>query len=120
YNIFATSGMSDVLSEHGVSCKVSLGILNLNLSDEPNPDFSVNILIGIYINLPSKDHYRRPASYASKGYRTRRIAVDFAIPLITNVKVAKLFVEAPVRRMPLNVSKWTPKPRTSRTSPLAW
>jgi carbamoyl-phosphate synthase/aspartate carbamoyltransferase len=36
--------------------------------------------------------------------RITRMAVDFAIPLITNVKVAKLFVEALVRRMPLNVS----------------
>lgn len=63
-----------------------------------------NDLIDMYINLPSKDIYHRPASYASKGYRTRRMAVDFAIPLITNVKVAKLFMEALVRRMPLNVS----------------
>jgi carbamoyl-phosphate synthase/aspartate carbamoyltransferase len=53
-----------------------------------------NNLIDMYINLPSKNHYHRPASYASKGHRTRRVAVDFAIPLITNVKVAKLFVEA--------------------------
>lgn len=58
----------------------------------------------MYINLPSKNHYRRPASYASKGYRTRRMAVDFAVPLITNVKVAKLFFEALVRRYPLDVS----------------
>jgi carbamoyl-phosphate synthase/aspartate carbamoyltransferase len=56
-----------------------------------------NSLIDVYINLPSKYRYRRPASYASKGYRTRRMAVDFAIPLITNVKVAKLFVEVLVR-----------------------
>ena len=63
-----------------------------------------NNLIDMYINLPSKNHYRRPASYASKGYRTRRLAVDFAVPLITNVKVAKLLVEALVRKMPLNVS----------------
>lgn len=26
-----------------------------------------NNLIDMYINLPSKNHYRRPASYASKG-----------------------------------------------------
>ena len=58
----------------------------------------------MYINLPSKNHYRRPASYASKGYRTRRMAVDFAVPLITNVKVAKLLFEALVRRLPLEVS----------------
>jgi carbamoyl-phosphate synthase/aspartate carbamoyltransferase len=61
-------------------------------------------MIDMYINLPSKNHYRRPATYASKGYRTRRLAVDFAVPLITNVKVAKLLVEALVRRMPLDIS----------------
>ena len=63
-----------------------------------------NNLIDMYINLPSKNHYRRPASYASKGYRTRRMAVDFAVPLITNVKVAKLLFEALIRRLPLEVS----------------
>lgn len=58
----------------------------------------------MYINLPSKNHYRRPATYTSKGYRTRRMAVDFAIPLITNVKNAKLLAEALVRKLSLNVS----------------
>ena len=63
-----------------------------------------NNLIDMYINLPSKNHYRRPASYASKGYHTRRMAVDFAVPLITNVKNAKMFAEALVRNLPLDVS----------------
>jgi carbamoyl-phosphate synthase/aspartate carbamoyltransferase len=63
-----------------------------------------NNLIDMFINLPSKNHYRRPASYTSKGYRTRRMAVDFAIPLITNVKNAKMLVEALVRKLPLDVS----------------
>ena len=58
----------------------------------------------MYINLPSKNHYRRPASYASKGYHSRRMAVDFAIPLITNVKNAKMLAEALVRKLPLDVS----------------
>lgn len=63
-----------------------------------------NNLIDMYINLPSKNNYRRPASYTSKGYHTRRMAVDFAVPLITNVKNAKLLAEALVRRLPLDVS----------------
>ena len=58
----------------------------------------------MYINLPSKNHYRRPASYTSKGYHTRRMAVDFAIPLITNVKNAKMLAEALIRKLPLDVS----------------
>jgi len=58
----------------------------------------------MYINLPSKNHYRRPASYTSKGYHTRRMAVDFAVPLITNVKNAKMLAEALVRKLSLDVS----------------
>jgi carbamoyl-phosphate synthase/aspartate carbamoyltransferase len=58
----------------------------------------------MYINLPSKNRYRRPANYVSKGYKTRRMAVDFAIPLITDVKCAKLLAEAIIRRFPLDVS----------------
>jgi carbamoyl-phosphate synthase/aspartate carbamoyltransferase len=58
----------------------------------------------MYINLPSKNNYRRPASYASKGYHSRRMAVDFAVPLITNVKNAKMLAEALVRKLPLDVS----------------
>jgi len=58
----------------------------------------------MYINLPSKNHYRRPASYSSKGYHTRRMAIDYAVPLITNVKNAKMLSEALVRKLPLDVS----------------
>lgn len=78
-----------------------------------------NNLMDMYINLPSRNHYRHPASYASKGYRTRRMAVDFAIPLITNVKVAKILAEALVRKMPLTVSIPTRRRLTSRAPSLA-
>jgi carbamoyl-phosphate synthase/aspartate carbamoyltransferase len=61
-------------------------------------------LIDMYINLPSKNRFRRPANYISTGYKTRRMAVDFAIPLITDVKCAKLLAEAIVRKLPLDVS----------------
>jgi carbamoyl-phosphate synthase/aspartate carbamoyltransferase len=40
----------------------------------------------------------------SKGYRSRRMAVDFAVPLLTNVKCAKLFIEAISRRHALEIS----------------
>jgi len=46
--------------------------------------------IDLYINLPSMNNFRRPASYVSRGYLTRRMAVDFSIPLITNIKCAKV------------------------------
>jgi carbamoyl-phosphate synthase/aspartate carbamoyltransferase len=59
----------------------------------------------MYINLPSKNRFRRPANYISQGYKTRRMAVDFAIPLITDVKCAKLLAAALVRKLPLDVSQ---------------
>ena len=42
----------------------------------------------------SNNKFRRPASYVSMGYRTRRMAVDHQIPLVTNVKNAKILIEA--------------------------
>ncbi|CAA7267824.1 unnamed protein product [Cyclocybe aegerita] len=108
YNIFATSGTADFLTEHGVPCKY-LETLGDDSRDKQKSEYSLtqhlaNNLIDMYINLPSKNHYRRPASYTSKGYHTRRMAVDFAVPLITNVKNAKMLAEALVRKLPLDVS----------------
>ncbi|GME80008.1 unnamed protein product [[Candida] boidinii] len=48
--------------------------------------------------------FRRPASYVSKGYQTRRMAVDYAVPLVTNVKCAKLLIEAISRNIPLDAA----------------
>ncbi|KAF5373135.1 hypothetical protein D9758_001533 [Tetrapyrgos nigripes] len=108
YNIFATSGTADFLQEHNVPCKYleTLGDDNRDLqkSEYSLTQHLANNLIDMYINLPSKNHYRRPASYTSKGYHTRRMAVDFAVPLITNVKNAKMLAEALVRKLPLDVS----------------
>lgn len=103
YNVFATAGTADFIQEHGVPVKY---LEALGSEDELNPqkaEYSLtqhlaNNLIDLYINLPSKNRFRRPASYISKGYRSRRMAVDFAVPLITNVKCAKLFIEAIIRK----------------------
>ena len=127
YNIFATTGTADFMAEHGVRCKVCSRCPGVNFlrdinccskyletlvddsRDKQKSEYSLtqhlaNNLIDMYINLPSKNHYRRPASYTSKGYHSRRMAVDFAVPLITNVKNAKMLAEALVRKLPLDVS----------------
>uniref|UniRef100_A0A8C5NNS2 Carbamoyl-phosphate synthetase 2, aspartate transcarbamylase, and dihydroorotase n=1 Tax=Junco hyemalis TaxID=40217 RepID=A0A8C5NNS2_JUNHY len=36
---------------------------------------------------------RRLSSFVTKGYRTRRLAVDYSVPLIIDIKCTKLFVE---------------------------
>lgn len=100
YNMFATAGTADFLEEHGVPVKY-LEILGESEKDQKS-EYSLtqhlaNNSIDLYVNLPSSNRFRRPANYMSKGYRTRRMAVDYQTPLITNVKNAKILIEAMVR-----------------------
>ncbi|KAF1798270.1 hypothetical protein FB192DRAFT_1170387 [Mucor lusitanicus] len=102
YNLFATTGTADFISEHNIPVK-HLDSLDGDVDDKLKAEYSLqqhlsNNLIDMYINLPSRNRFRRPASYMSKGYRSRRMAVDYSIPLLTNVKCAKLFVEALARK----------------------
>lgn len=51
--------------------------------------------IDLVINLPMRNGgARRVSSFVTHGYRTRRLAVDLTIPLVTDVKCTKLLVEA--------------------------
>eukprot|EP01134_Creolimax_fragrantissima_P005414 CFRG5414T1 len=96
--IYASPGTADFFSEHGVPTKV-LDHISGEFEHEEKSEFSIShylreSMIGLYICLPSRNKYRRPASYISRGYTTRRMAVDYQVPLITNIKCAKLFVDA--------------------------
>ena len=100
YKIFATAGTADYLEEQGIAVQY----LEVLASEQENQksEYSLtqhlaNNLIDLYINLPSNNRFRRPASYVSKGYTTRRMAVDYHIPLVTNVKNAKILIEAIAR-----------------------
>jgi len=106
FQLFATSGTADFIHEHGIPVKYLEAIDN---EKGPYQEYSLsqhlsNNLIDLYINLPSKNRFRRPASYISTGYKTRRMAVDLAVPLITNIKCAKLFVEALSRKFKFDIS----------------
>ncbi|KAJ3284959.1 hypothetical protein HDU79_007727 [Rhizoclosmatium sp. JEL0117] len=108
FALFATAGTADFIQEHDIPVKTLLSIdedEDGKATNEHNLDQHLaNDMIDLYINLPSKNRFRRPASYVSRGYKTRRMAVDFAIPLITNIKCAKLFVEALSRGTEFEVS----------------
>ncbi|KAL4746934.1 Aspartate carbamoyltransferase [Aspergillus terricola var. indicus] len=106
FELFATSGTADFLKENGVPVKY-LEILP-GEDEDIKSEYSLtqhlaNNLIDLYINLPSSNRFRRPANYMSKGYRTRRMAVDYQTPLVTNVKNAKILIEAIARHYALNV-----------------
>lgn len=107
YKLFATAGTADFLQEHNVPVQY-LEILGED-EDDQKSEYSLtqhlaNNMIDLYINLPSSNRYRRPASYMSKGYRTRRMAVDYQTPLVTNVKNAKILIEAIARHFDLEIS----------------
>lgn len=100
YNLFATAGTADYLQEHGIPAKY-VEILR-NEQENQKSEYSLtqrlaNNMIDLYINLPSNNRFRRPANYMSRGYQTRRMAVDYQTPLVTNVKNAKILIEALAR-----------------------
>ena len=103
FTLYGSSGTADFYTENGIPV-IQLEALpeddDFN-SDENSGKASYSLLThltqgvsSLFISLPSKNKYRRPSSFMSMGYRARRLAIDRSIPLITNVKNAKLFVEA--------------------------
>lgn len=48
----------------------------------------------LVINLSMRNSGgRRLSSFVTKGYRTRRMAIDYSVPLIIDIKCTKLFVQ---------------------------
>jgi len=108
FKLFATAGTADYIQEHGIPVKFLEALSGY--SEDQKPEYSLtqhlaNNLIDLYINLPSNNRFRRPANYMSRGYQTRRMAVDYQIPLVSNVKNAKILIEALARQYDLEVSK---------------
>ena len=106
YNLFATAGTADFLEENGIPVQ----FLEALQDEDQRQEYSLthalaNNLIDLYINLPSSNKFRRPANYMSKGYRTRRMAVDYQTPLVTNVKNAKILIEAIARAYDFSISR---------------
>lgn len=70
-------------------------------SDCHNKDKQRNIMdyleenhFDLVINLSMRNSGgRRLSSFVTKGYRTRRMAIDYSVPLITDIKCTKLFVQ---------------------------
>ncbi|KAF2857345.1 carbamoyl-phosphate synth [Piedraia hortae CBS 480.64] len=106
YKLFATAGTADFLEAHGVKVQFMEAMQEQGQREEYSlTDALKNNLIDLYVNLPSRNQFRRPASYLSKGYRTRRMAVDLQVPLVTDVKVARILVEALSRGVGLEVGE---------------
>jgi carbamoyl-phosphate synthase large subunit len=89
YNIFATDGTYRFLRDNSIKCT----LLHWPDEEESKPNISDYIKdkkLDLVINIP-KDHTTRELS---NGYRIRRNAIDYNIPLITNARVASAFIYA--------------------------
>ena len=87
YNLFATEGTYKFFRDNHIECTL------LNWPDEedrkPNSiDYIKEKQLDLIINIP-KDYTRRELS---NGYRIRRNAIDYNIPLITNARLASAFI----------------------------
>ena len=67
------------------------GSLKRNESGQSIADLFTTKKIDLVINLPLRLH--RLTAIVTHGYKTRRLAVQNHVPLITDVKCAKLFVK---------------------------
>jgi carbamoyl-phosphate synthase large subunit len=86
--IYATGGTADFLDSSGISSEV----LNWPLSrKEPNVlSYIAEGKIDLVINIPKNIEREE----LDNDYLIRRKAVDFGVPLITNLQIAKRFIDA--------------------------
>ena len=88
YAIFATEGTAKFLKENGVNATV------VSWPDEDGENKVMDMIadhkFDLIINVPKNQTKRE----LTNGYRIRRGAIDHNIPLMTNVRLAKAFIEA--------------------------
>ncbi|MDD6783271.1 MAG: carbamoyl-phosphate synthase (glutamine-hydrolyzing) large subunit [Bacteroidaceae bacterium] len=90
YSIYASAGTAKFLVENGVEA-----VATLWPDEQPDSELNVMNLIAnhkfdLIVNIP-KNHTTRELT---NGYRIRRGAIDHNIPLITNARLARAFIEA--------------------------
>ena len=88
YAIFATEGTATFLGENGVKATT------VSWPDEEGENKVMDMIadhkFDLIINVPKNQTKRE----LTNGYRIRRGAIDHNIPLMTNVRLAKAFIEA--------------------------
>lgn len=108
YKLYGSLGTSDFYMEHGIKIEAMTwpfhdageeGNAGSNVSSDGQncsiADFLEQKGFDLVVNLPMcSSGARRISTVLTQGYRTRRMAVDYSVPLVTDVKCAKLLVEA--------------------------
>jgi carbamoyl-phosphate synthase / aspartate carbamoyltransferase / dihydroorotase len=122
YSLYASRGTADFYSEHKIkvetvdwcyednsSCNIESLVVASTKSNDNDfdqwsatakeqrtvADYLMTNHFDMVINIPMKSTATlRASSFMTQGYHTRRMAVNYSIPLITNAKNVKLLVQA--------------------------
>ena len=98
YNIFATAGTSRYLSENGIENQRVLWPSEVeNLapdSTENELPRALDLLRDKKIDMVVNVHKNFSTGELTNGYKIRRAAIDFNIPLLTNARLASAFIYA--------------------------
>ena len=104
YKIYATAGTATFLNAHGIPTTPVFWP-----DERPHAENNVMKMIAghkfdLIVNIP-KNHSKRELT---NGYRIRRGAIDHNIPLITNARLAKAFIEAFCEMKPedIQIKSW--------------
>lgn len=91
YNLFATKATGEVLQKNGIPCTiVGYPTDQDDGSDIPNAlDLIREKEICMVVNVPTYESKR-----LEDNFQMRRTAVDFGIPLLTNMNLVKVFADA--------------------------
>ena len=102
YKIYATEGTAKFLNDNGIAATC------VSWPDEKGSNNVIDMIgehcFDLIINVP-KNHTKRELT---NGYKIRRGAIDHNIPLITNTRLAKAFIEAfcELKQEDIQIKSW--------------
>jgi carbamoyl-phosphate synthase (ammonia) len=90
YTLHATRNTAEQLNKNRVPCKVVAYPTEEETDDAPSAlEMIKNEQVGLVINIPTHESKR-----LEDNYHMRRTAVDFAVPLLTNMQLVQDFADA--------------------------
>lgn len=102
FNIYATEGTSAFLKDQGIS---NTKLHKVSTKKKPNLlDAIMERKVELVVNIPKNYTHEEQTD----GYTIRRKAIDYNIPLITNLQVAEVIVEALARKAQdrMEIKEW--------------
>lgn len=98
FELYASLGTGDFYQEHGVKIQIidwPFEENGIEGQEESIQEYLARNKFDLVINIPMRQTMgKKKSHFITHGYRTRRMAIDHAVSLITNIKCAKLFCEA--------------------------